>query len=140
MDGLELAETGHERGAEQDRRPEAARAAAVGFEHGRSVPATEAARVIEGLAKRDVVDALREDRLEPRRLGALPLPAQRTARCLERVGEVDVGIRPDRQPGHRRAVLWGEVNVMTPMVAHVGAACRANGGVTMGSGGSGTFR
>ena len=50
--------------------------------------------------ERDVVDALREDRLEPGVLGPIPLPAQRAAGLAEGVREVDVRVRADRQAGH----------------------------------------
>ena len=97
--------------------------------------ATEPACRIEPLAEPDVVDALREDRLQqpPRRVA---FPAQRTARRPERVGEVDIGVRPDRQGRHRRVATSAGVIVMAPMVAHAGPGCSAGGG-TMDRGGLG---
>ena len=90
------------------------------------VPAAEPARGVERLAEPDVVDALGEDRLEVGGLGALPLAAQRAAGRAERVGEVDVGARADRQaphggsprrPGHRHGAI----------VAHRAVCCAGAG-------------
>ena len=47
-----------------------------------------------------VVDALGEDRFEVGALGAVPLPAERTAALGEGVGEVDVGAGAHGKPGH----------------------------------------
>ena len=64
---------------------------------------------VEGLAERDVVDALGEDRLEVGGLGPLPLAAQRAAGRAERVGEVHVRARADGQPGSLVALLTGAI-------------------------------
>ena len=96
---LELTEAGHERRAEQDRGTQRSRPPPVRLEHRRDVPRAEPARGVEGLAERDVVDALGQDRLEVGVLGSLALPAQRAAGRAERVGEVHVRARADGQPG-----------------------------------------
>ena len=65
--------------------------------------AAEPARRVERLAVGDVVDALREDRLEVGGLGAPPLSAQRAPRRVERVCEVDVGAGAHAEAGHWHA-------------------------------------
>ena len=84
VDRLELAEARNERGAEEDRRTEAPRSPPVRIEDGRGVAAAEPARRVERLAERDVVDALREDRLEPRRPRRAPAPGTAGSRAPRR--------------------------------------------------------
>ena len=125
MDRLELAQSRNERRTEEDRRAEAARAAPIGVKDRRCVAAAEPACRVEPLAEPDVVDALGEDRLEPRRLGAFPFPAQRTARRR----------RTHRRGGRRRSSGpagpssagrdVGRGHRHGPMVAHVGLVCSA---------------
>ena len=126
--GLELAQSGHERGPQEDRRPEAPRSPTVRVEDGRGVAAAEPTGRVEFLPERDVVHALGQDRLKPGVLGTIPLAAQRTAGLAEGVREVNVRVGADRQAGHgaHRRPPGERLPART-------------GGVTMGPGGSGTF-
>jgi hypothetical protein len=87
------------------------------------VATAEATGGIERLAERDVVDALREDRLEPGLFCAVPLTAERAAGRPEGVREVHVRVRADRQAGHRGVGDLTVIGVIAPIVAHPARVC-----------------
>ena len=99
---LHVAQPRDERGPQQDRRAEAPRPGPIRVQHRPRMAGAEPARLVERLAERDVVDALRQDRLEVRGLGSPTLATQRAARQAERVGEVDVGAGAHAERSHRR--------------------------------------